>query len=139
MATLEVFAHLTVRPGQLEGFKKQAAECIRITKEKDTRTLRYDWFLTSDGTECEVHESYTGPEGLIEHNSHILEARNRLFKDYADNHFMTLYGEASPPLLDLFKAHGVGFKWFHFMQGLEPSPAIPSRIPVAAGETRPRA
>ena len=45
MATLEVFAHLTVRPGQLEGFKKQAAECIRITKEKDTRTLRYDWFL----------------------------------------------------------------------------------------------
>jgi quinol monooxygenase YgiN len=57
MATLEVFAHLTVRPGQLEGFKKQAAECIRITKEKDTRTLRYDWFLTSDGTECEVHEA----------------------------------------------------------------------------------
>ena len=54
-----------VRPGQLEGFKKQAAECIRITKEKDTRTLRYDWFLTSDGTECEVHEAYTGPEGLI--------------------------------------------------------------------------
>ena len=42
MPTLEVFAHLTVRPGQLEGFKKQAAECIRITKEKDTRTLRYD-------------------------------------------------------------------------------------------------
>jgi quinol monooxygenase YgiN len=57
MATLEVFAHLTVRPGQLEGFKKQAAECIRITKEKDTRTLRYDWFLTGDGTECEVHEA----------------------------------------------------------------------------------
>jgi quinol monooxygenase YgiN len=44
MATLEVSAHLRVRPGQLEGFKKQAAECIRITKEKDTHTLRYDWF-----------------------------------------------------------------------------------------------
>src|ERR1051326_6649591 len=66
LMALEVFAHLTVRPGQLEGFKKQAAECIRITKEKDTRTLRYDWFLTNDGTECEVHEAYTGPEGLIE-------------------------------------------------------------------------
>ena len=64
MATLEVFAHLTVRPGQLEGFKRQAAECIRITKEKDTRTLRYDWFLTSDGTECEVHEAYTGTAPL---------------------------------------------------------------------------
>jgi len=118
MAVLEVFAHLTVRPGQIDGFKKQAAECIRITKEKDTRTLRYDWFLSTDGSECEVHEAYTGPEGLIEHNTHILEARNRLFKDFADNHFMTLYGERSQPLLDLFKAHGVGFKWFDFVQGL---------------------
>lgn len=132
MPTLEVFAHLTVRPGQLEGFKKQAAECIRITKEKDTRTLRYDWFLTSDGTECEVHEAYNGPEGLIEHNSHILEARTKLFRDYADNHFMTLYGEASQPLLDLFKAHGVGFKWFYLVQGLETAAATPSPIPVPA-------
>ena len=35
---------MTVRPGCLEGFKKQAAECIRITREKDTHILRYDWF-----------------------------------------------------------------------------------------------
>jgi quinol monooxygenase YgiN len=136
MPTFEVFAHLTVRPGQLEGFRKQAAECIRITKEKDTRTLRYDWFLTSDGTECEVHEAYTGPEGLIEHNSHILEARTKLFNDYADNHFMTVYGEPSQPLLDLFKAHRVGFKWFNFVQGLDPSAASPSRVPVAESKTR---
>jgi len=52
MAALELSAHLTVRPGCLEGFKKQAAECIRITQEKDTHTLRYDWFLSLDGTEC---------------------------------------------------------------------------------------
>ena len=118
MATLEVFAHMTVRPGQLEGFKQQAAECIRITKEKDTRTLRYDWFLSTDGTECEVHEAYTAPEGLIEHNAHILEARAKLFSDYADNHFMTFYGKRSQPLVDLLKAHGVGYKWFDFVQGL---------------------
>jgi hypothetical protein len=129
----EVFAHLTVRPGQLEGLKKQAAECIRITKEKDTRTLRYDWFLTADGTECEVHEAYTGPEGLIEHNGHIAEARSKLFKDYADNHFMTFYGEASQPLLELLKSHGVGFKWFYFVGGLEPSAASPPRIPLVQG------
>jgi quinol monooxygenase YgiN len=128
----EDFAHLTVRPGQLEGFKKQAAECIRITKEKDTRTLRYDWFLTKDGTECEVHEAYTGPDGLIEHNTHILEARNKLFKDYADNHFMTVYGEASQALLDLFEKHGVGFKWFYFVEGLEPSAANPSPVSARA-------
>ncbi|HEX2456113.1 MAG TPA: hypothetical protein VHI99_20605 [Vicinamibacterales bacterium] len=48
---------------------------------------------------------------------------------------MTVYGEASQPLLDLFKAHGVGFKWFYFVQGLEASIAGP-RIPVSAGETK---
>ena len=78
MRMLEVSAHLRVRPGQEEGFKKQAAECIRLTREKDTHTLRYDWFLSGDG-ECEVREAYTGPEGLIEHNRNILEARTKLF------------------------------------------------------------
>ena len=128
MGYLEMSAHMTVRPGCLEGFKKQAAECIRITKEKDTRTLRYDWFISSDGLECEVREAYTGPDGLIEHNSHILEARTKLFKEYADNHFMTVYGEPSRPLLALLKAHPVGHKWFSFLQGLEPSPVMPSPI-----------
>jgi quinol monooxygenase YgiN len=128
MATLEVSAHMTVRPGHLEGFKRQAAECIRITKEKDTRTLRYDWYISTDGNECEVREAYTGPEGLVEHNKNILEARTKLFQDYADGHFMTFYGEASQPLLDLLKVHGVGFKWFSFHQGLEQSAVIPSAI-----------
>jgi quinol monooxygenase YgiN len=123
MATFEVSAHMTVRPGQLEGFKKQAAECIRITREKDTHTLRYDWFLSSDGTECEVREAYTGPEGLIEHNRNIVDARTRLFEKYADNHFMTVYGEPTPELVALVNAHRMKhqFKWFSFVEGLESS------------------
>ena len=120
MATFEVSAHMTVRPGQLEGFKKQAAECIRITREKDTHTLRYDWFLTNDGTECEVREAYTSPDGLIEHNRNILEARTKLFEHYADNHFMTFYGEATPQLRELAKAAHMEhhIKWFSFVEGL---------------------
>ena len=119
MATFEVSAHMKIRPGQLEGFKKQAAELIRITRDQDTHTLRYDWFLSTDGTECEVREVYTGPEGLIEHNAHVIEARAKLFKDYADDHFMTLYGEPSQPLIDLLKKHAAGFTWFSFVEGLD--------------------
>ena len=131
MANLELGAHMKVRPGCLEGFKKQAAECIRITKEKDTRTLRYDWFLSTDGTQCEVREAYTGPEGLIEHNRNISDARATLFRNYADGHFMTVYGEPSQPLLDLLKAHAAGHTWFIFLQGLESAPLIPlARQPV---------
>lgn len=122
MAYLEVSAHMSVRPGCLEGFLQQAAECIRITKEKDTRTLRYDWFLSSDGTECEVREAYADSEGLIEHNTNILDARTKLFKDYADDHFMTFYGEPSQALFELLNAHKVGFTWFSFVRGLEATP-----------------
>jgi quinol monooxygenase YgiN len=136
MGYLELSAHMTVRPGCLEGFKKQAAELIRITKEKDTRTLRYDWFLSDDGTECEVREAYTGPEGLIEHNTHILEARTTLFEEYADGHFMTFYGEPSRQLLDLLRAHAVEHQWFRFLQGLEPSAVRPSPTAVPDRETR---
>jgi len=121
MAHLELSAHMKVRAGCLEGFQKQAAELIRITNEKDTQTIRYDWFISTDGTECEVREAYTGPEGLIEHNKNIIEARTKLFKDYADNHFMTVYGEPVPQLVDLVKAHHMEkqFKWFSFVRGLD--------------------
>jgi quinol monooxygenase YgiN len=125
MARLEVSAHLTVRSGCLDAFKRQAAECIRITQEKDTHTLRYDWFLSIDGTECEVREAYTDAEGLIEHNCHILEARTKLFEESADNHFMTVYGGVSGPLLDLLRAHSVEYKWFSFLQGMERTALIP--------------
>ncbi len=126
MAELEVHAHMKIRPGQLEGFKQQAAECMRVTKEKDTRTLRYDWFISRDGTECEVHEVCVSSEGLMEHNANIAEARAKIFAEFAKDHFMTMYGEVSQELADLLekmqKAGHVKFASFSFFQGLE-SPA----------------
>jgi quinol monooxygenase YgiN len=56
MTELELHAHLKIRPGKLEEFKQQAAECVRVAREVDTRTIRYDWFISHDGTQCEVHE-----------------------------------------------------------------------------------
>jgi quinol monooxygenase YgiN len=121
MNDFELSAHMTVRPGQLDGFRRQAAEIIRLTRERDTATLRYDWFLTKDGTECEVRESYTSPQGLIEHKAHIGPALKKLFELYADNHFMTIYGEPSQALLDLVRSLHMEdqVKWFTFVGGLD--------------------
>lgn len=122
MADLEVHAHMKIRPGQLEGFRQQAAECIRLTKEKDSRTLRYDWFISRDGTECEVHEAYVSSEGLLEHNANIAAARDKIFAGFAEDHFMTMYGEVSQELADLLEkmqqAGHVRFTSFSFLQGL---------------------
>ena len=118
MGHFELHAHLKIRPGQLEGFKAQAAELIRITREQDTKTLRYDWFIKEDGTECEVHEAYETEQGLFEHNMHVMEARAVLFRDYAFDHRMTAFGEVSQQFRDLTKKHAEGVAVYAFLEGL---------------------
>jgi quinol monooxygenase YgiN len=124
MSHLELRAQLKIRPGQLEGFKAQAAEIMRLTRELDTQTLRYDWFINEDGTECEVHEAYKSEQGLVEHNQHILDARAKLFRDFAEDHRMTAYGEISQQLTDLATKHAGGIGRYSFLQGLELEPMV---------------
>ena len=117
----EVMARVKVRDGQLAGFKEQAAEMMRQTRDRDTKTLRYDWFLSADGTECEVREGYVDADALIEHAHNVAEARDTLFRDFAYDHEMTIYGEPSPALAQLMKqlAGVVPFRRLSLLQGLE--------------------
>jgi len=124
MSHFELHAHIKIRPGKLEGFKAQAAELIRITREQDTKTIRYDWFINEDGTECEVHEVYLNEQGLFEHNMHIMEARAVLFRDYAFDHRMTAFGEVSSQLRELATKHAGGIAVYAFLQGLKTVAAV---------------
>lgn len=120
MSRLEISARMTVREGKLEGFKQQAAEIIRQVKEKDTKTLRYDWFLNSDQTACEVREVYESSEGFIEHRLHVGEAVTKLFREFADGHAVTIYGDPSPQLVAMVSTHkDVNIQWYSFFRGLE--------------------
>jgi steroid delta-isomerase-like uncharacterized protein len=120
-AIFEVAARLKVRDGELKGFKRQATEMMRQTRDKDTKTLRYDWFLSDDGTEVEVREGYVDADALLEHAHHVAGARDALFRDFAYDHQMTLYGEASPALAALMEqlAGVVPFKQFSLLQTLD--------------------
>ena len=117
----EVMARLKLRDGQRAGFTRQAAEMMRLTREKDTRTLRYDWFLSADGTECEVREGYVDADALLEHARNVAGARDLLFRDFAYDHEMTLYGEPSASLAALMKQlEGiVPFRRLTLLQGLD--------------------
>ena len=121
MSQFEVRAHLKVRDGHLEGFKRQAAEMMRVTREKDTGTLAYDWFLSKDGTECEVREAYVDADALVEHALNVREAREAMFAEFAYDHKMTFYGDPSPRLLALVDKVGVDATWFTLLQVLEPA------------------
>jgi quinol monooxygenase YgiN len=120
MNTFEVRARLKVRDGQLEGFKRQAAEMMRVTREKDSGTLAYDWFLSDDGTSCEVREAYVNADALVEHAMNVREAREAMFAEFAYDHQMAFYGEPSPRLLELVNRVGVDVTYFTLLQALDP-------------------
>ena len=126
----EVAARLTVRDGQLDGFRRQAGEIMRLTREADTKTLRYDWFLNEDGTECEVREAYVDADSLIEHQHHIAEAKAKLFRDFADGHHMNFYGEPSPALAAVVEKLGVEFTQFSPFQSLDVEIEVLDEVPA---------
>jgi len=121
---LEVHANLQIRPGQLEGFKHQVAEIMRLTRAKDTQTVRYDWFIDEDRTECEVHEAYLSEAGLFEHNTHVMDARATLFEKFAYGHRMTAFGPVSQELMELADRHAGGMAVYSFLLGLEAASAV---------------
>jgi quinol monooxygenase YgiN len=135
MGILEVSARLKVRPGQLEGFKQQVAEIVRLAKERDTGTLRYDWFLSKDGTQCEVREAYVNSDALIEHRMHIAEALDKLFAEFAEDHTVYLFGDVSPRLLEIVTVRMAGkveAHFYSFLQGFGPELSLRATQPAPA-------
>jgi quinol monooxygenase YgiN len=122
MDNLEVIARFKIRPGQLDGFKSQAGEILRLTRARDTHTLRCDWFLNEDETECEVHEMFPNEQALIEHKMNTMDATQVLFQEYAFDHHSNIYGEVSQDFINLVTARMGPPTVLAFTQGLE-SPA----------------
>ncbi len=124
----EATAKLKIRQGQLEGFRRQAAEMMRQMREQDEQPLRYDWFLSDDGTECEVREAYESADALLAHQRPIAEAKMKLFREYVDGHTMILYDEPSPALTQTLEAMGTTYQRFSVFQGLEADSAVLDEI-----------
>jgi quinol monooxygenase YgiN len=129
-AMFEATAHLKIREGELEGFKQQAAELMRQMSQLDEQPLRYDWFLSDDGTECEVREAYVDADALLEHQQQISEVKIKLFREFVAGHTMTFYGEPSPALAGALKAMGTTYTTFSFLQGLEADIDVREEVPA---------
>jgi hypothetical protein len=103
------------------GVQEASGWMMRRAREKDTGTLAYDWFLSEDGTECEVREAYVDADALVEHASHVREARDVLFAEFAYDHKMAFYGDPSPRLVELVDKVGVDVTYFTLLQAFEPA------------------
>jgi hypothetical protein len=65
--------------GELEGFKRLAAQCMEVVRAKDTGTLQYDIYFNDDQSECIVLERYRDSEALIEHAAHLGDLGQAIF------------------------------------------------------------
>jgi len=118
MSKIQVSAKMRIINGMLEEFKQQAAKCISIVKDKDPGTLQYDWFLSSDKTECEIRETYESSEAFLAHILNLREPLQMLFEKFASDHSVVIYGDPSPELLENAKSRRIDVKIFSFLQGL---------------------
>ncbi|HEX4733591.1 MAG TPA: antibiotic biosynthesis monooxygenase [Thermoleophilaceae bacterium] len=71
MSELQGIARFKFHEGQLEEFKRLAAQCMEIVRTRDTGTLQYDIYFDDGQSECVVHERYRDSEALIEHAAHL--------------------------------------------------------------------
>jgi quinol monooxygenase YgiN len=126
----EATAKLKIREGELEGFKQQAAEVMRHMRAQDDQPLRYDWFLSDDGTECEVREAYVDADALLAHQQYVAEAKMKLFREFVDSHTMTFYDEPSPALAHALNAMGTTYQRCVFFQGLDADIKVPEEVPA---------
>ena len=120
ISKLYVSARMKIREGKLEGFKRQAAEIMSLVREKDPGTLQYDWFISSDKTECEVRKAYESSEAFMAHKANVREALMKLFEQFATDHFAMFFGDPSPQLLEAAKAMKGKMSWkmYSLLQGL---------------------
>jgi len=115
---LQISTTFKIAEGKLEKFKQLAIECMNQVKEKDTGTLRYDWFISSDLAECEVHEEYESSEAVFQHMMNLNQVLTKLLKEFPMDR-VAVYGDPSPQLLKLLKSNKtLGVKLYSFFQGL---------------------
>ena len=96
MSELQGIARFKLHEGNLEEFKRLAAQCMDIVRAQDTGTLQYDVYFNDDQSECIVLERYRDSDALIEHAVHLGDLNQAIVA--AGLVSAALLGEPSPKL-----------------------------------------
>lgn len=98
-------ARLRIHPGKLEEFKRLQALCLESVRTKDTGTLQYECFFSSDYAECMVVERYRDSQALLEHFANLGETGSALFETCSAAG--ELCGSPSPELMKVLEGSPV--------------------------------
>ena len=79
MSELQGIGRFKFHEGELEEFKRLAAQCMEIVRAKDTGTLQYDIYFNDDQSECIVVERYKDSSALLGHAAHVGHMMEAIF------------------------------------------------------------
>ena len=105
MSELQALARLRIHDGKLDEFKRLAAKCMESVRTKDTGMLQYDWFFSSDYSECLVFERYRDSKALMEHTANLGKTLQALFETCSASG--EICGTPSPELMKALKGSKV--------------------------------
>ena len=105
MSELQGIARFEFQDGQLEEFKRLAAQGMEIVRNKDTGTLQFEISFNDDQSECIVLERYRDSQALIEHAEHFGDLGQALFR--AGWVSGELIGEPSDELKAMMASSGI--------------------------------
>ena len=71
MSELQGIARFEFHDGQLEEFKRLAAQGMEIVRNKDTGTVQFEISFNDDQSQAIVLERYRDSEALVQHAGHL--------------------------------------------------------------------
>lgn len=77
---IEIHTRFDIHPGKLELFKQLGAQLFQIVDDKDSGTLRYDWFYDDENLRCVVMDTYADTQGMFAHMRNAHAAHEKLLE-----------------------------------------------------------
>jgi len=114
MKNIQLTAKFKIHTGKVDEFKSIAADCVTAVKNNEKGALQYDWFFSSDETECIVRENYTDSNAVLAHMGNVGELLGQLL-GMADFE-LEVYGKMSEELQNA--ATGLYPRVYTFFKGL---------------------
>jgi len=73
--SFRLILHQRINEGQLETFEKRAQETTAGVRANEPETLCYEWYVSDDGTDCYLVETYADSKAFLLHLSHLRKRR----------------------------------------------------------------
>lgn len=78
MGPIRLRVVLTILPNRLAEFQEHVDRLVATVREKDRRTLEYDYYLEQHSQVCVVEGSFADSEATLEHTANVVHLLGRL-------------------------------------------------------------